>query len=354
MQADSPTPARLSTSAAQKLDDEDDDLPPRPPQLYSGGGTAVASARLAEPGLRWAEDHCCCYGRAQVVCVLAWATFVLVPALFFWLVGPGLLATVDGGAQLLHAAWALYALTAACFVGAGCANPGVPRRPAPAPGARVKAASFGVPGERECPHPGDDYSISRDTKRYVGGFDHHCEFVGNDVGRGNMPCFVGFLLTLGVLSGVLGALCVAVAARQWAGSDALRLAPLGPEWSVLGFVFFLVGGALYRCCGDDVCGSTGAMILMMPGARWGVAAVLLVLAVVVGLPIVSDMWAHVEWERNPAAFYLVAPTLAFALLFVSMAAHWLWLLCTGLSQKLWLRAKGWGRGGKAAAAAELV
>ena len=186
-------------------------------------GTGVASARLAEPGLRWAEDHCCCcYGRAQVVCVLAWATFVLVPALFFWLVGPGLLATVDGGAQLLHAAWALYALTAACFVGAGCANPGVPRRPAPAPGARVKAASFGVPGERECPHPGDDYSISRDTKRYVGGFDHHCEFVGNDVGRGNMPCFVGFLLTLGVLSGVLGALCVAVAARQWAGSDALR------------------------------------------------------------------------------------------------------------------------------------
>ena len=110
-----------------------------------------------------------------------------------------------------------------------------------------------------------------------------------------------------------------------------------------------------------MCGSTGAMILMMPGARWGVAAVLLVLAFVVGLPIVSDMWAHVRWERNPAAFYLVAPTLAFALLFVSMAAHWLWLLCTGLSQKLWLRAKGWVEAGErreagviAAAAERLV
>ena len=36
-------------------------------------------------------------------------------------------------------------------------------------------------------------------------------------------------------------------------------------------------GRKSKCCGDDVCGSTGAMILMMPGARWGVAAVLLAL-----------------------------------------------------------------------------
>ena len=28
--------------------------------MSSGGGPGVAEARLAMPGLRWAEDHCCC------------------------------------------------------------------------------------------------------------------------------------------------------------------------------------------------------------------------------------------------------------------------------------------------------
>ena len=69
----------------------------------------------------------------------------------------------------------------------------------------------------------------------------------------------------------------------------------------------------------------------------GVAAVLLVLAFVVGLPIAPTCGRTCRSAtRRPSTWW---PTLAFALLFVWMAAHWLWLLCTGLSQKLWLRAK---------------
>ena len=34
--------------------------------MSSGGGTGVAKARLAEPGLRWAEHYCyCCYGPVE-------------------------------------------------------------------------------------------------------------------------------------------------------------------------------------------------------------------------------------------------------------------------------------------------
>ena len=73
------------------------------------------------------------------------------------------------------------------------------------------------------------------------------------------------------------------------------------------------------------------------GRAVGRRGVLLVLAFVVGLPIVSDMWALVRSERNPAAFYLVAPTLAFALLFVSMAAHR--RARPPLAAAAWLRAK---------------
>ena len=32
------------------------------------------------------------------------------------------------------------------------------------------------------------------------GFDHFCEFVGNDIGRGNLGCFVAFLVLLSTLA----------------------------------------------------------------------------------------------------------------------------------------------------------
>ena len=35
---------------------------------------------------------------------------------------------------------------------------------------------------------------------YVRGFDHFCEFVGNDIGRGNLGCFVAFLVLLSTLA----------------------------------------------------------------------------------------------------------------------------------------------------------
>ena len=51
------------------------------------------------------------------------------------------------------------------------------------------------------------------------------------------------------------------------------------------------------------------------------------------------------------------PILAFAVLFCGMSAHWLFLLGSGLSQKLWLKAKGFQRRrrrGSEPGAAELV
>ena len=88
----------------------------------------------------------------------------------------------------------LFALTAVCFALTGIVNPGVPPEPPPQPA----DAGGGMAGT--LPHPGEQYSLSRDTNRYVLGFDHFCEFVGNDIGHGNIAYFVCFLVLLSMLT----------------------------------------------------------------------------------------------------------------------------------------------------------
>lgn len=91
----------------------------------------------------------------------------------------------------------LYAAATLCYVLAGFVNPGTPTRPPPL------SAEDGQTAGRESgvlAHPGVEFTLSRDSNRYVKGFDHYCEFVGNDIGTGNMPCFVTFLGLLALLS----------------------------------------------------------------------------------------------------------------------------------------------------------
>ena len=56
-------------------------------------------------------------------------------------------------------------------------------------------------------HPGDQYQYCQDSNRYVRGFDHSCDFVGNDIGTGNMAYFVLFLLAIASLAGFLVVRC---------------------------------------------------------------------------------------------------------------------------------------------------
>ena len=108
---------------------------------------------------------------------------------------------------------------------------------------------------------------------------------------------------------------------------------------------------------SDLCAGTLPLVMMMPGAGVGVGLLGLLLVVVAVLPFVTDMWSSASWSRNPAPLYLMLPILAFAVLFCGMSAHWLFLLGSGLSQKLWLKAKGFQsrrRRGSAPGAAELV
>ena len=114
----------------------------------------------------------------------------------------------------------LFALTMLCFMLTGCVNPGVPTMPELP--ADTKDVAGRVPESAEeanaaglLPHPGDEYSLSRDSNRYVRGFDHFCEFVGNDIGGRNMGCFVGFLVSLALLASLLLLACVAATAVMW-------------------------------------------------------------------------------------------------------------------------------------------
>ena len=88
------------------------------------------------------------------------------------------------------------------------------------------------------------------------------------------------------------------------------------------------------------------LIMMMPGATFGAVLIMLVLALTVLLPLTTDMWTGVTTTKTPTAFFLILPCLMFAVLFWGMSAHWVILLCDGLTQKMWLRAKGFRRAKK--------
>jgi len=94
---------------------------------------------------------------------------------------------------------------------------------------------------------------------------------------------------------------------------------------------------------SEACEGVLPLIMLMPGAVAGAWLLALVTATLVVMPLVTDMWADVRPSHNPAALFLILPYLAFAVLFFGMAAHWVHLLCAGLSQKLWLRSRGYRR-----------
>ena len=284
----------------------------RPPQLSAVSGT------------RWRDDFCCLwYGSCNMVCAVAWGLFILLPLTLFLLAAPGILR--EHGATLLTAGLALFALTALLFCVASCADPGVAPR------------GLGS-------HPGPGYTYCPDSNRYVAGFDHYCDFLGNDVGARNIPIFVAFLLSIGCLAAYLVAISVLYVADMLSPPDAsVHLVPSPPRLALAALILGLVLYTLHRCSRASYCEGVLPLMMMMPGAYVGVAAFTLVLGGVVTLTLTSDMWAHVSMQSNPGPLYLLLPMLAFAVLFLGMSAHWTWLLCTGLTQKLFLRAKGWRR-----------
>ena len=232
----------------------------------------------------------------------------------------------------------LFALTAVCFALTGIVNPGVPPEPPPQP----PDAGGGMAGT--LPHPGEQYSLSRDTNRYVLGFDHFCEFVGNDIGRGNLSCFVTFLVLLALLSTYV----VVLSSYLIFG---LFLPPSPQPWHLLAdpwrisLAITLVGllcYALYKCASSETCSGVLPLIMMMPGATTGTFLVILVLVTTVLLPLTSNMLDG-SATINPVAFFIILPCLMFAVLFWGMSAHWVHLLCDGLTQKMWLKAKGYKR-----------
>lgn len=160
----------------------------------------VSSRSQAEavPGAFWKEDYGSCgYGSSNCVCLNAWLVLLLLPSIFLLLVAPGL--ELEHGETPTRIAMALFFLCALCFVLVSNTDPGV------APTAPPSSVRGGVAGHS---HPGEEYSYSQDSNRYVRGFDHFCDFVGNDIGEGNMVFFVGFLLSLSTLAAFLVGCCI--------------------------------------------------------------------------------------------------------------------------------------------------
>jgi len=298
----------------------------------------------AFPGVQWADDWKCGFGSVRTICVSAWIIFLLMPTLFFTLTMPALQAGLPF--DLTTFGLVLFALTAFCFFLTGCVNPGVPPLPKP-------IADDGDGGERKAgawqtvpslPHPGEAFSLSRDSNRYVRGFDHFCEFVGNDIGKGNLSCFVTFLVLLSLLSTYVVVLSGWLTGRLFF--------PPEPPWHFLFSIWRIVlasilvatlGYALYKCGTSELCSGVLPLIMMMPGATAGAVLIVFVIGATVLLPLTTDMLTQVSPQHNPVGFFLILPCLCFAVLFWGMSAHWVHLLCDGLTQKMWLRAKGYKR-----------
>lgn len=185
--------------------------PPDPTYLSRFGSASNPAANTAIANVRWAEEFPCFgFGSLNSVCVCAWLLLLALPLLFFALVAPSLLYEHNPG--LLVIAAVLFGLTCVCFLFVSCTNPGVAPRPEPlnAQSDRVspRTASAIAKTSLVYPHPGDEYTYCADSNRYVRGFDHFCDFVGNDIGAHNMPYFVMFLVSLASFSAFLFTCCV--------------------------------------------------------------------------------------------------------------------------------------------------
>ena len=282
----------------------------------------------AEPGVKWAHRFCFLLaGAPTCVCALSLLWILLLSAAFALAVSPGVAKT--HGSEILLLPFALFALVLVAFCLVSCHDPGIAQRP-----------PSGPDGPR---HPGEEYTFSKDSKRYVRGFDHFCELVGNDIGAGNMPYFILLLLSLTALASTLFLLCTRYTYEI--------TFPPGEElhWRVrenllpLLLIFSIIGSCLSSYSRSAVCAELVPLILMMPGARIGFTCLALCAMVATLLLVCTDIWEDVSLEHNPVAIFLLVPYLAFAILFFGMSAHWSWLICEGMSQKIWLRSQGWTR-----------
>ncbi len=119
------------------------------------GSEAAVHAKDAVPGVMWAEDWRFAYGKCTHICVGAWCVFITVPLLFFLFALPPLQERLNFDVTTFGIV--VWVLCAICFAATGVTNPGVP--PQPQPG----SASFSA----QLPHPGPEYTMSRDTHRYA-------------------------------------------------------------------------------------------------------------------------------------------------------------------------------------------
>lgn len=142
---------------------------------------------------------------------------------------------------------------------------------------------------------------------YVDGFDHFCEFVGNDIGKGNLGCFVTFLVSLAALSSFV------VFLSTW--QVLLNFTSVGHAWNLQHDVWRLLAGAVLlvfliyavdKCRSTDVCGSVLPLIMMMPGATVGAGLILFALASTIVLPIVTNMIGGSP-NASPVGFFLILP-----------------------------------------------
>ena len=272
--------------------------------LYAGMGSLYEGMTSA-PGVLWKGDWKFYYGQVKSICMAAWGIFVAVPLLFFWAALPPLQVRV--GVDVTTFGLVLWLLTAVCFFATGCYNPGVPEQP------KVTAAG-------SVPHPGSEYTLSRDSNRYVRGFDHFCEFVGNDIGRGNLGCFVTFLVLLSTLATYVvitssweevqilpcpchphfltqpPAPCTYTLPSPCAHAQVLMWLPPSPPYHILASplrltlavgIIGLVLFALFKCWRSDQCAGVGPLIMLMPGAHIGAILILVVIMATVLLPMVS-------------------------------------------------------------------
>jgi len=283
--------------------------------------------QLAVSNALWKQNWRCCFGAFRSICAGAWCVFLTIPLVFFTMALPGLQARVS--LDITTFGLVLFGLTGICFLATTCHDPGVP----PAPESK---------GHETYLHPGNEYTFSRDTSRYVKGFDHFCEFVGNDIGRGNLPCFVAFLVLLSTLSTFV------VVTSSW--EIVLMWLPPAPVYHIYhdvwrlvlaGFLVVLILWGLVKCWTSETCSGVGPLIMLMPGAHVGAGLILLVITITILLPFTSNIMDDPSPAQNPAAFFLILPCLALAVLFWGMSAHWVKLLCDGISQKVWLRAQGY-------------
>ena len=118
--------------------------------------------------------------------------------------------------------------------------------------------------------------------------------------------------------------------------DPLRLALAAAVTALLGWL-------LYRCGTSEVCAGVLPLIMMMPGATTGAVLIVLAFVATVLLPLTTDMLSAADPRATPVPVFLILPCLCCAVLFWGMSAHWVTLLCDGLSQKMWLKSKGYKR-----------